>query len=129
MCLDHCKIPLGIQHRKISDVAMASSTILNVSSLPHFGRLYNQSSGCAWRPAKTADQNSSWLQVDLGRLTKVSEVATQGSCSSDEWTKTYVVMYSEDGVDWEQYKEDCIVKVGNKMIQGNMTVYLLFCRQ
>ena len=80
--------------------------------MPHFGRLYNQSSGCAWRPAKTADQNSSWLQVDLDRLTKVSEVATQGSCSSDEWTKSYIIMYSKDGVDWEHYKEDCIIKVG-----------------
>ena len=118
VCLDRCKIPLGVQHvKRIPHVAIASSTILNVNSLPHFGRLKNdRSSGCAWRPAKAADQDSSWLQVDLGSLTKVSGVATQGSCSSDEWTKSYVIMYSNDGVDWKEYEEDCIIKVGIEMI-------------
>ena len=98
--------------KKISDVAMTSSTVLNVNSLPNFGRLKNnQSIGCAWRPAKTADQNSSWLQVDLGRLIKVLAVATQGSCSTDEWTKSYVIMYSKDGVEWKEHKEANAIKV------------------
>ena len=110
------RCPLGIEEaggKKISDVAMTSSTVLNVNSLPHFGRLKNdQSRGCAWRPAKTADQNSSWLEVDLVRLINVSAVATQGSCSSDEWTESYVITYSKDGVDWKEYKEAYTIKVG-----------------
>ena len=115
-----CK-KLGIQairnHKRISDVAITSGTIQNVNSLPHFARLKNlKSTGCAWRPAKTDDKNSWWLQVDLGRLTKVSSVATQGSCSSNEWTKSYTIMYSKDGEYWEEYKEGCKIKVCIKMI-------------
>ena len=115
----HCNRPLGIQtaHRRISDVAITSGTILNVNSLPHFARLNNhKSTGCAWRPDKTADKNSRWLQVDLGRLTEVSGVATQGSCSSDEWTKSYIIMYSKDGEEWDEYKEKCSIKVCIEMI-------------
>ncbi|CAB4019949.1 Hypothetical predicted protein [Paramuricea clavata] len=87
-----CKTPLGIENGNISDVAMTSSTILDAISLPHFARLRNQLGGCAWIPAKNADRNSFWLQVDLGSLTNVSAVASQGSCSSDQWTKSYVIM-------------------------------------
>ena len=106
-----CKTPLGIEAGNVSDVAMTSSTILNASSLPHFARLRNQLGGCAWIPA-TADRNSSWLQVDLGSLTNVSAVATQGSCSGNQWTKSYVITYSENGVDWKDYGELCTIRVG-----------------
>ena len=106
-----CKTPLGIENGNISDVAMTSSTILNASSLPHFGRLRNQLGGCAWIPAKTADRNSFWLQVDLGSLTNVSAVATQGSCSSDRWTRSYVIVYSKNGVEWKYYGELGTIRV------------------
>jgi hypothetical protein len=92
---------------------MMSSTILNVSSLPHFARLRNQlGGGCAWIPATTADRNSSWLQVDLGSLTNVSAVATQGSCSGNKWTKSYVIAYSGNCVDWTDYGELGTIRVG-----------------
>ena len=103
---------MGIESGNISDVAMMSSTVMNASSLPHFGRLRNQLGDCACIPATTADSNSSWLQVDLGSLTKVSAVATQGSCSSDQWTKTYVITYSENGEDWKHYRELGTIRVG-----------------
>ena len=106
-----CKTPLGIENGDISDVAMTSSTILDASSLPHFGRLRNQLGGCAWIPATTADGNSSWLQVDFGSLTNVSAVATQGSCLDDQWTKSYVIMYSKNGVDWKYYGELGTIRV------------------
>ena len=121
---------------------MTSSTILDTSSLPHFGRLRNQLGGCAWIPAKTAnrnsswlqfyfgnvtnvsmvatktaDSNSSWLQVDLGSLTNVSAVATQGSCSGGQWTKSYVIMCSENGVDWKHYGELGTIRVGIQAAQ------------
>ena len=86
-----CKKSLGIENGKISDVAMTSSSILDTSSFPHCARLRNQNGNCAWILAKTADRNSSWLQIDLGNLTNVSTVATQGSCSGDQ------------GVDWKTY--------------------------
>ena len=95
--------PLGIENGEISDVAMTSSSILDTSSFPHYARLRNQNGSCAWILAKTADRNSSWLQIDVGNPTSVSAVATQGSCSRDQWTKSYVIMYSKNGVDWKTY--------------------------
>lgn len=63
-------------------------------------------------PADDADPDTTWLQVDLANLTSVSAIATQGSCSGDQWTKSYVMMYSENGVNWTEYKEYGRVKVG-----------------
>ena len=90
---------------------MASSSILDTNSFPHYARLRNQNGNCAWLPANTADRNSSWLQIDLGNLTRVSAVATQGSCSGDQWTKSYVITYSKNGVDWKTYEELDTIKV------------------
>ncbi|XP_028413149.1 uncharacterized protein LOC114536005 [Dendronephthya gigantea] len=41
----------------------------------------------------------------MGSLANVSAVATRGSCSADEWTESYVIIYSENGVDWSIYQE------------------------
>ena len=98
---------------------------MNASSLPHFGRLRNQLGGCAWIPATTADSNSSWLQVDLGSLTNVSAVATQGSCSGDQWTKSYVIKYSENGVDWKHYGELGTIRVGIHKIILKKIIHIL----
>lgn len=106
-----CNTPLGVENGNISDVAMTSSTILSATTLPHFARLRNQLGGCAWVPANTADRNSSWLQIDLGILINVSAVATQGSCDDSQWTKSYVFMYSRNGLDWKYYGELGIVRV------------------
>ena len=106
-----CKTSLGIETGRISDVAMTSSSILDTSSFPHYARLRNQNGNCAWLPANTADRNSSWVQIDLDNQTNVSAVATQGSCSGDQWTKSYVIMYSRNGVDWKTYGDLGTIKV------------------
>ena len=38
-----------------------------------------------------------FLQIDLGNITKVTRIATQGCNNRNRWTKTYTVDYSEDG--------------------------------
>ena len=111
-----CQTSLGIEHRRISDVAMTSSSILDTSSFPHYARLRNQNGNCAWVPAKTANRNSSWLQIDMGVLISVSAVATQGSCSGDQWTKSYLVFYSNNSVDWKVYGELAATKVSLALI-------------
>ena len=122
---NRCKTALGIESRNISDVAMMSLTILNASSFPHFGRLRNQLGDCAWIPATSADKSPSWLQVDLGNLTNVSAVATQGSCLGDQWTKSYVIKYSKSGVNWKHYGELGTIRVftGNNDSSSVVTNY------
>ena len=50
---------------------------------------------------------SQWLQVDLGsQRTKVTGVATQGrNASIDQWVTKYNLQYSDNGVNFQYYKE------------------------
>ena len=43
-----------------------------------------------------ADANQ-FLQIDLGKVTKVTRIATQGRYDAGWWTKTYTLAYSVDG--------------------------------
>ena len=104
---------------------MTSSSILDNSSFPHYARLRNQNGrNCEWIPATSADHNSTWLQIDLGNVTNVSAVATQGSCSGDQWTKSYVIIYSKNGEDWKTY-EDLGSTVSTQKIIWKNKIYLL----
>ena len=50
-----------------------------------------------------ADANQ-FLQIDLGNVTKVTRIATQGRDDAGWWSKTYTLEYSEeDGGIFKQY--------------------------
>ena len=44
-----------------------------------------------------------FLQIDLGNVTKVTRISTQGCHNRDRWTKTYTLDYSEDGGTFTSY--------------------------
>ena len=71
------------------------------------GRLNFQRSGVkqgAWS-AKSNDRNQ-WLQIDLGAaFTKVTRVASQGRNGADQWVTKYRLQYSNDGVNYQNYRE------------------------
>jgi len=46
-----------------------------------------------------------WIQVDLGRYTTVTRVATQGRNGLDQWVTKYRLLYSNHGVNFHSYKE------------------------
>lgn len=49
---------------------------------------------------------SQWLQVDLGsQSTKVTGVATQGRNAAIQWVTKYNLQYSDNGVNFQYYKE------------------------
>ena len=51
------------------------------------------------------DENQ-WLQVDLGsRYTKVTRVATQGIHDAAQWVTKYKLLYSNDEVNFQYYRE------------------------
>ena len=45
-----------------------------------------------------------WLMVDLGKVTKVTRLATQGRSDAGWWSKSYSLEYSEDGGVFKPYK-------------------------
>ena len=46
-----------------------------------------------------------FLQIDLGKVTKVTRIATQGRADAGWWSKTYTLEYSEEvGATFKPYK-------------------------
>lgn len=56
-----------------------------------------------------------WLQVDFLEKVTVAKVATQGRLLDSkrffQWVKTYLLNYSQDGIDFEAYEQFGSVKV------------------
>ena len=47
---------------------------------------------------------SQWIQVDLGRYTKVTRIVTQGRNRVAQWVTKYKLKYSEDGLHFRYYR-------------------------
>uniref|UniRef100_A0A8C4FBJ9 Contactin associated protein like 3 n=1 Tax=Dicentrarchus labrax TaxID=13489 RepID=A0A8C4FBJ9_DICLA len=57
-----------------------------------------------WSPV-TSDRYQ-WLEVDLGERTKITAVATQGRYGSSDWLTSYLLMFSDTGHNWKQYRQE-----------------------
>ncbi|TKS67820.1 Contactin-associated protein-like 4 [Collichthys lucidus] len=47
-----------------------------------------------------------WLQVDLKDRMEVTAVATQGCAASSYWVNRYLLLYSDTGQVWKQYRQE-----------------------
>ncbi|CAB4040679.1 Hypothetical predicted protein, partial [Paramuricea clavata] len=101
--------PLGMRSGKIPDDAVTASSTISSGYKPSYARLTRVGSSCSWAPP-AAGRIGSWLQVDLGKVTTVTGIATQGSCDSKEWVKSYSVSYSNEHNSWTPYEESGNVK-------------------
>ncbi|XP_078343343.1 lactadherin-like [Oculina patagonica] len=106
-CQD-CKKALGMESGAISDGQISASSEWNDFAAASNGRLHlqekNRINAGGW-VALTQDVNQ-WLQVDLGSLnTIVTGVATQGRPVLSRWVTKYKLQYSDDGVNFQYYKE------------------------
>ncbi|XP_032239858.1 lactadherin [Nematostella vectensis] len=105
---------LGMASGAISDSAItASSYYQNMANvlLPSYGRLNHAK---VW--ASASRNPGEYIQIDLGRLTTVTKVATQGHDHWDEWVMSYKIAYSSELSTWQVYRERGQGKVfpGNK---------------
>ena len=98
--------PLGLQSREIPDNALTASS--HYSRYPPSKARLHCGPDCAWY-ATPADPEP-WLQVDLGKLSLVSAIATQGRRFT-LFVKTYKILYSIDGKSWDAHKENGQVRV------------------
>ena len=89
----------------ISDGQITASSQWNAFQAAHQGRLHHQSIHGGW--AAATDDANQWLQIDLGsQYTKVTRVATQGRTGVNmDWVTKYKLQYSNDGVNWQYYRE------------------------
>ncbi|XP_029197739.2 retinoschisin-like [Acropora millepora] len=103
--------PLGMENKEIPNRAVTAPNFLRVRQ-PWQARLNNiqNSRGFGFWSAfpNTIGQ---YLQIDLGKETVVSKVATQGSPSMDQWVTSYKLTFSSDGTNWNEYQNNGVVKV------------------
>ena len=104
-----------MQNNQIPDSALRASTSYNPNSMgPGNGRLHFQARTGkygAWAVSK--NDEFQYFEVNFGHWTRVTKIATQGRQDGGWWTKSYSLAYSYDGVFFEDYKEDNIIKVSS----------------
>ena len=112
--------PIGLSTRIIPDTSISASSHQDPYHVPSQARLNNEHNGKhagVWCPKKH-DQNQ-WVQFDLGSVTSVQQIATQGTPLSSvrrpkdkRWVESYAVSYSDSGKQWTYYEDEyCNPKV------------------
>ena len=99
--------PLGIESGKITDAQITASSQFDARHGACNARLNlvgGRDKAGAWSAGVcNSDQ---WLQVDLGAITEVTGIMTQGRQDSDECVHSYTISYSIDGNTFTSYQQD-----------------------
>ncbi|XP_060896272.1 contactin-associated protein-like 4 [Labrus mixtus] len=81
-----------------------SSSQLSGSHGPGFAKLNRREGAGGWSPLDL--DRYQWLEVDLGERTQITAVATQGRYGSSDWLTAYLLMFSDTGHNWKQYRQE-----------------------
>ncbi|XP_072219994.1 contactin-associated protein-like 4 [Leuresthes tenuis] len=81
-----------------------SSSQLSSSHAPGFAKLNRRDGAGGWSPL--VSDRYQWLEVDLGERTRITAVATQGRYGSSDWLTSYLLMFSDTGHNWRQYRQE-----------------------
>ncbi|KAM9350204.1 contactin-associated protein-like 4 [Symphorus nematophorus] len=81
-----------------------SSSQLSSSHAPGFAKLNRREGAGGWSPL--VSDRYQWLEVSLGERTKITAVATQGRYGSSDWLTSYLLMFSDTGHNWKQYRQE-----------------------
>ncbi|XP_068428009.1 contactin-associated protein-like 5 [Clinocottus analis] len=81
-----------------------SSSQSSVSYAAHTAKLNRRDGAGGWSPVVT--EQEPWLQVDLKEQMEVTAVATQGRFDSWDWVSGYLLLYSDTGRAWKQYRHE-----------------------
>uniref|UniRef100_A0A3Q2E325 Contactin associated protein like 3 n=1 Tax=Cyprinodon variegatus TaxID=28743 RepID=A0A3Q2E325_CYPVA len=84
-----------------------SSSQLSSSHGPGFAKVNRREGAGGWSPL-LSDKNQ-WLEVDLQRRTQITAVATQGRYGSSDWLTSYLLMFSDTGHNWRQYRQEDVL--------------------
>ena len=114
MFLAVCKA-VGVEDpNKIPNAWMTASSDSGTHFKSYDGRVNMKKGWYRWCPSSSTDQ-SDYLQVDIGAVRDVCAVATQKRHST-EYTRTYYLRVSVDGVNWKTYEENKAKKVNCNLV-------------
>ncbi|XP_004690420.1 PREDICTED: contactin-associated protein-like 4 [Condylura cristata] len=88
----------------LSPASFSSSSELSSSHGPGFARLNRREGAGGWSPLVSSKYQ--WLQIDLGERMEITAVATQGGYGSSNWVTSYLLMFSDSGRNWKQYRQE-----------------------
>ncbi|XP_059986054.1 contactin-associated protein-like 4 isoform X5 [Lagenorhynchus albirostris] len=88
----------------LSQASFSSSSELSSSYGPGFARLNRRDGAGGWSPL--VSNKYQWLQIDLGERMEITAVATQGGYGSSSWVTSYLLMFSDSGRNWKQYRQE-----------------------
>ncbi|XP_005691873.3 PREDICTED: contactin-associated protein-like 4 isoform X1 [Capra hircus] len=88
----------------LPQASFSSSSELSSSHGPGFARLNRRDGAGGWSPL--VSNKYQWLQIDLGERMEITAVATQGGYGSSNWVTSYLVMFSDSGRNWKQYRQE-----------------------
>ncbi|XP_042350585.1 contactin-associated protein-like 5 [Plectropomus leopardus] len=108
---DSCNSPLVSM---LPHSSFQSSSQSSISYVAHNAKLNGRDGAGGWSPRVTDWEP--WLQVDLGDRMEVTAVATQGRYDSLDWVTRYLLLYSDTGQAWREYRE----KDAGGMFVGNV---------
>ncbi|XP_073734275.1 contactin-associated protein-like 3 isoform X2 [Callorhinus ursinus] len=97
----NCDVPLA---STLPRESFSSSSELSSSHGPGFASLNRRDGAGGWSPL--VSDKYQWLQIDLGERMEVTAVATQGGYGSSDWVTSYVLMFSDGGRNWKQYRQE-----------------------
>ncbi|XP_040838274.1 contactin-associated protein-like 4 isoform X2 [Ochotona curzoniae] len=87
----------------LPQASFSSSSELSSTHGPGFARLNRRDAG-GWSPL--VSNKYQWLQIDLGERMEITSVATQGGYGSSNWVTSYLLMFSDSGRNWKQYRQE-----------------------
>ncbi len=97
-----CQEALGMENGAISDEQIRFSSQLDANHYAVQGRLHWEAG--SW--SASSNDVHQWLQIDLGsQYTKMTGVATQGRSDAAQWVTRYKLQYSNNGVNFQYYRE------------------------
>ncbi|XP_062340357.1 contactin-associated protein-like 5 isoform X1 [Osmerus eperlanus] len=81
-----------------------SSSQLSNSHGPGFAKVNRRDGAGGWSPLES--NKYQWLEVDLGQRTEIAAVAMQGRYGSSDWVSASLLMFSDTGRNWKQYRQE-----------------------
>ncbi|XP_020832344.1 contactin-associated protein-like 4 isoform X2 [Phascolarctos cinereus] len=84
--------------------SFSCSSELSSSHSPGFARLNRRDGAGGWSPL--VSNKYQWLQIDLGERMEITAIATQGGYGSSDWVTSYLLMFSDSGRNWKQYRQE-----------------------
>nr|XP_029517782.1 contactin-associated protein-like 5 [Oncorhynchus nerka] len=84
--------------------SFVSSSQSSVSYAPHFSKINRRDGAGGWSPQVT--DRHPWLQLDLRDRIEVTAIATQGRYGGSDWVSGYLLLFSDTGRAWKQYRQE-----------------------